>query len=186
MTSLLKFFFYIINILKQKKSWISFLCIFIPKFCHIHISCFSTHLLHNLQYFSFKKLLVCKGRYTPSHQQTTCWIGIGAIKMKKVNNITDIQNGKQAMLCLCFVYLCKSRISSFRFLLLNDECIPLIAADIPLMQPQNVFKSIFLVYYWLKNLMLQLKCICSWTKLFQTDKDKHTICTVLWVHRTIV
>ncbi len=50
--------------------------------------------------------------------------------MKKVINITDIQNGKQVLLCLCLVYLCKSRISFFRFLLLNNKYILLIAADI--------------------------------------------------------
>ncbi len=49
--------------------------------------------------------------------------------MKKVNNITDIQNAKQALLCLCFVYLCISRISLFGFLLLNAEYILLIASD---------------------------------------------------------
>ncbi len=50
--------------------------------------------------------------------------------MKNVNNITDIQNGKQALLGLHFVYMCKSRLTLFRFLLLNDEYILLIAADI--------------------------------------------------------
>ncbi len=50
--------------------------------------------------------------------------------MIKVINVTDIQNGKQALLCLHFVYLYLSRKSLFRFLLLNDEYILLIAADI--------------------------------------------------------
>ncbi len=52
--------------------------------------------------------------------------------MKKVNNTTDIQNGKQALLCLHFVYLHISHIglSLFWFLLLNDEYILLIAANI--------------------------------------------------------
>ncbi len=49
--------------------------------------------------------------------------------MIKVINVTDIQNGKQALLCLRFVDLRLSRISLFRFLLLNDEYILLIAAD---------------------------------------------------------
>ncbi len=44
--------------------------------------------------------------------------------------VTDIQNGKQALLCLHSVYLRLSCISLFRFLLLNDEYILLIAADI--------------------------------------------------------
>ncbi len=48
----------------------------------------------------------------------------------KVINVTDIQNGKQALLCLRFVYLRKSRISLFRFLFLNDDYLLLIAADI--------------------------------------------------------
>ncbi len=47
--------------------------------------------------------------------------------MKKVINITDIQNSKKVLLCLRFVYL---RVSLFRFLLLNDKNILLIAADI--------------------------------------------------------
>ncbi len=51
------------------------------------------------------------------------------LKIKKVDSITDIQNGKQALLCLRFVYLCISRVSLFGFLLLNDEYILLIAAD---------------------------------------------------------
>ncbi len=34
--------------------------------------------------------------------------------MEKVINITDIQNGKQALLCLCFVYLSISQVSLFR------------------------------------------------------------------------
>ncbi len=50
--------------------------------------------------------------------------------MIKVINITDIQNGKQALNCLRFVYLRLSHISLFRFLILNDEYILLIAADI--------------------------------------------------------
>ncbi len=50
--------------------------------------------------------------------------------MIKVINITDIQNGKQALICLRFLSLHLSRISLFRFLLLNDEYILLIAADI--------------------------------------------------------
>ncbi len=50
--------------------------------------------------------------------------------MKKVINITDIQNGMQEQLCLRFVYLRLSRISLFRFLLLNDEYVLLKAADI--------------------------------------------------------
>ncbi len=41
--------------------------------------------------------------------------------MIKVINITDIQNGKKALLCLRFVYLRLCRISLFGFLLLNDE-----------------------------------------------------------------
>ncbi len=41
--------------------------------------------------------------------------------MIKVINITDIQNGEQALLCLRFEYLLLSRISLFGFLLLNDE-----------------------------------------------------------------
>ncbi len=52
------------------------------------------------------------------------------LKMIKVINVTDIENGKQALLCLRFVYLRLSRISLFRFLLLNDEYILLIAAEI--------------------------------------------------------
>ncbi len=47
--------------------------------------------------------------------------------MIKVINITNIQNGKQVLLCLRFVYL---RYLSFWFLLLNDEYLLLIAADI--------------------------------------------------------
>ncbi len=50
--------------------------------------------------------------------------------MKKIINLTDIQNGKQALLCLHFVYLRLSLISLFRFLLLNDEYLLLIPADI--------------------------------------------------------
>ncbi len=54
--------------------------------------------------------------------------------MHKVINITDIQNGKQALLCLSrishFVYLRISRTSLFRFRLIYDEYILLIAADI--------------------------------------------------------
>ncbi len=50
--------------------------------------------------------------------------------MIKVIKVTDIQNGKQALLCFRFVYLRLSRISLFRFLLLNYEYILLIAADI--------------------------------------------------------
>ncbi len=54
--------------------------------------------------------------------------------MKKVNNITDIhndkQNGKQAVLGLHFAYMCKSRLTLFWFLVLNDEYILVIAADI--------------------------------------------------------
>ena len=50
--------------------------------------------------------------------------------MIKVINVTDIQNDKQALLYLHFIYLHLSRISLFRFLLLNDEYILLIAADI--------------------------------------------------------
>ncbi len=50
--------------------------------------------------------------------------------MITVINVTDIQNGKQALLCLCFIYLRLSRISFFQFLLLNDEYILLIAAEI--------------------------------------------------------
>ncbi len=50
--------------------------------------------------------------------------------MKKIINISDIKNGKQALLCLHFIYLRISRISLFRFLVLNDEYILLIAADI--------------------------------------------------------
>ncbi len=50
--------------------------------------------------------------------------------MMKVINITDIQNGKQALLNLCFVYLNLSRISLVWFLLLNDKYLLLIAADI--------------------------------------------------------
>ncbi len=49
--------------------------------------------------------------------------------MIKVINVTDIQNGKQVLLCLRFVDLRLSRISLFQFLLLNDEYILLIAAD---------------------------------------------------------
>ncbi len=46
-------------------------------------------------------------------------------------NITDIENGKQALLCWrFFVYLHISGISLFQFFLLNDEYILLIAADI--------------------------------------------------------
>ncbi len=41
--------------------------------------------------------------------------------MIKVLNITDIQNGKQELLGLRFVYLHLSGISLFRLLLLNDE-----------------------------------------------------------------
>ncbi len=50
--------------------------------------------------------------------------------MIKAINVTDIQNGKQTLICLRFVYLRLSRISLFWFLLLNDEYILLIAADI--------------------------------------------------------
>ncbi len=50
--------------------------------------------------------------------------------MVQVINVTDIQNGKQALLCLRVVYLRLSCISLFRFLLLNDEYILLIAAEI--------------------------------------------------------
>ncbi len=52
--------------------------------------------------------------------------------MIKVINVrpTDIQNGKQALLCLLFVYLRLCKISLFRLLLLNDEYILLIAAEI--------------------------------------------------------
>ncbi len=50
--------------------------------------------------------------------------------MIKVIKVTDIQNVKQVLLCLHFVYLHFSCISLFRFLLLNDEYILLIAADI--------------------------------------------------------
>ncbi len=50
--------------------------------------------------------------------------------MIKVINITNIQNGKQALLCLRFVYLHLSHISLFQFLLLNDDYLLLIAADI--------------------------------------------------------
>ncbi len=50
--------------------------------------------------------------------------------MIQVINVTDIQNGKQALLCLRFVYLRLSCISLFRSLLLNDEYMLLIAADI--------------------------------------------------------
>ncbi len=46
--------------------------------------------------------------------------------MKKVINVTDIQNGKQALLCLHLVYLRLSSMFLFRFLLLNDEYILLI------------------------------------------------------------
>ncbi len=49
--------------------------------------------------------------------------------MIKVINVTDIQNGKQVLLCLCFVDLRLCRISLFRFLPLNDGYILLIAAD---------------------------------------------------------
>ncbi len=51
--------------------------------------------------------------------------------MKKVINIdlTDIQNSKQALLCLRFVYL-HIYVSLFRFLFLNDEYKLLIATDI--------------------------------------------------------
>ncbi len=49
------------------------------------------------------------------------------LKLLKLSTFTDIQNVKQALLCLCFVYL---RLSLFRFLLLNDEYILLIAAEI--------------------------------------------------------
>ncbi len=50
--------------------------------------------------------------------------------MIKVINVTDIQNGKQALICLRFVYLRLCRISLFLFLLLNDKYILLIAAEI--------------------------------------------------------
>ncbi len=50
--------------------------------------------------------------------------------MMKVINVTDIQNGKQALLCLCFVDLRLSRISLFWFLLSNNEYLVLIATDI--------------------------------------------------------
>ncbi len=48
----------------------------------------------------------------------------------KVINVTDIQNGKQVLLHLHFVYLHLSHISLFRFLRLNNEYVLLIAADI--------------------------------------------------------
>ncbi len=48
----------------------------------------------------------------------------------KVINVTDIQNGKQALLRLRFVYLRLPRISLFWFLRLNNEYLLLIAADI--------------------------------------------------------
>ncbi len=47
--------------------------------------------------------------------------------MNKVTNITDIQNGKQVLLCLHFIYL---RISLFRIPILNDEYVVLMTADI--------------------------------------------------------
>ncbi len=51
----------------------------------------------------------------------------GLLKMNKVTNITDIQNGKQVLLCLHFIYL---RISLFRIPILNDEYVVLMTADI--------------------------------------------------------
>ncbi len=50
--------------------------------------------------------------------------------MIKVINVTNNQNCKQALICLHFVYLHVSRLSLFRFLILNDEYMLLIAADI--------------------------------------------------------
>ncbi len=56
--------------------------------------------------------------------------------MIKVINVTDIQNGKLAKRCFVYVsyifvyFVCLSRISLFWFLLLNDEYILLIAAEI--------------------------------------------------------
>ncbi len=68
--------------------------------------------------------------------------------MIKVINVTDIQNGKQALLCLHFVYLRLSCIFLFRFLLLNDEYIILIAAEISpirtvIVSHMDVFKNKF-------------------------------------------
>ncbi len=50
--------------------------------------------------------------------------------MIKVINVTDIQKGKLALICLRFVYLRLSCISLFWFLFLNEKYILLIAADI--------------------------------------------------------
>ncbi len=50
--------------------------------------------------------------------------------MIQVINITDFLNGKHARICFRFVYLRLSCISLFRFLLLNDEYILFMAADI--------------------------------------------------------
>ncbi len=50
--------------------------------------------------------------------------------MKKVINKTEILNGKQALLCLRFIYLRISPIFIFWFFLLTDRYIRSIAADI--------------------------------------------------------
>ncbi len=78
--------------------------------------------------------------------------------MKKVINITDIQNSKKVLLCLRFVYLLISHISLFRFLLLNDKNILLIAADID---------SQFLSCRHSMHVSLQSAVVCqglSWVK----------------------
>ncbi len=59
--------------------------------------------------------------------------------MKTVINIADIQNGKQALRCLRFVYI--SHVSLFWFLILNDEYVGYYWLQykqlIPLTQAQN-------------------------------------------------
>ncbi len=77
-----------------------------------------------------RRLFKCYGIF-PNHSNTRMFsLQHEPLKMIKVINVTDIQNGKQALLCLRFVYLRLSCISLFLFLLLNDEYILLIAAEI--------------------------------------------------------
>ncbi len=48
----------------------------------------------------------------------------------KVINVADIQNDKQALVCLHFIFLRLSCMSLFWFLLLKDKYLQLIVADI--------------------------------------------------------
>lgn len=66
------------------------------------------------------------------HIFITTWLS----KMKTLINMIDIQNGKQAMLCLLFVYL------QFRFLMTNtDYCHLLIWTVISCDADANVHSS---------------------------------------------